>query len=64
MEHKLLSKEAASRLGGFSADQLDKAGIRVAQYMTELPPRELLLQQIKKSLELAKELNLKESKEE
>ena len=44
--------------------QLDKAGIRVAQYMTELPPRELLLQQIKKSLELAKELNLTESKEE
>ncbi len=44
--------------------QLDKAGIRVAQYMTELPPRELLLQQIRKSLELAKELNLKESKEE
>ena len=44
--------------------QLDKAGIRVAQYMTELPPREILLQQIKKSLELAKELNLKESKEE
>ena len=44
--------------------QLDKAGIRVAQYMTELPPREMLLQQIKKSLELAKELNLKESKEE
>jgi hypothetical protein len=32
--------------------------------MTELPPREILLQQIKKSLELAKELNLKESKEE
>ena len=44
--------------------KLDKAGIRVAQYMTELPPREILLQQIKKSLELAKELNLKESKEE
>ena len=44
--------------------QLDKAGIRVAQYMTELPPREILMQQIKKSLELAKELNLKESKEE
>ena len=44
--------------------QLDKAGIRVAQYMTELPPREILLQQLKKSLELAKELNLKESKEE
>lgn len=36
--------------------QLDKAGIRVAQYMTELPPRELLIEQIQKSLELAKEL--------
>ena len=36
--------------------QLDKAGIKVAQYMTELPPRELLMQQIRKSLEIAKEL--------
>ena len=35
--------------------QLDKAGIKVAQYMTELPPREVLLRQIKKSLEYAKE---------
>lgn len=44
--------------------QLDKAGIRVAQYMTELPPRELLIQQIKKSLEASKKLNLKELWEE
>lgn len=36
--------------------QLDKAGIRVAQYMTELPPKELLVEQIRKSLEQAKEL--------
>lgn len=36
--------------------QLDKAGIKVAKYMTELPPRELLMQQIRKSLEIAKEL--------
>ena len=36
--------------------QLDKAGIKVAQYMTELPPRELLVEQIRKSLEQAKEL--------
>lgn len=36
--------------------QLDKAGIKVAQYMTELPPRELLIQQIRKSLDIAKEL--------
>lgn len=36
--------------------QLDKSGIKVAQYMTELPPRELLVEQIKKSLSVAKEL--------
>lgn len=34
--------------------QLDKSGIRVAQYMTELPPRDILVQQIQKSLEVAK----------
>ncbi len=34
--------------------QLDKAGIKVAQYMTELPPRDVLVRQIRKSLELAK----------
>lgn len=34
--------------------QLDKSGIKVAQYMTELPPRDLLVQQIQKSLEIAK----------
>ena len=34
--------------------QLDKAGIRVAQYLTELPPRHVLMQQIQKSLEIAK----------
>lgn len=35
--------------------QLDKAGIKVAQYMTELPPRDVLINQIQKSLEVAKE---------
>lgn len=35
--------------------QLDKAGIKVAKYLTELPPRELLMQQIRKSLAEAKE---------
>ena len=35
--------------------QLDTAGIKVAQYMTELPPREVLIRQIQKSLEVAKE---------
>ena len=34
--------------------QLDKAGIKVAQYMTELPPREVLQHQIQKSLAVAK----------
>jgi len=34
--------------------QLDKPGIKVAQYMTELPPREVLQRQIQKSLEIAK----------
>ena len=34
--------------------QLDKSGIKVAQYMTELPPRELLQRQIQKSLAAAK----------
>ena len=34
--------------------QLDKSGIKVAQYLTELPPRDLLQQQIQKTLEIAK----------
>ena len=34
--------------------QLDKAGIKVAQYMTELPSRKVLQQQIQKSLSAAK----------
>ena len=34
--------------------QLDKAGIKVAKYLTELPPREVLQRQIQKSLEAAK----------
>ena len=34
--------------------QLDKAGIKVAKYLTELPPREVLLHQIQKSLKIAK----------
>lgn len=44
--------------------QLDKAGIKVAQYMTELPPRELLIEQIRKSLDIAKELGQKEFSKE
>lgn len=34
--------------------QLDKSGIKVAQYITELPPRDILVQQIQKSLEVVK----------
>ena len=34
--------------------QLDKSGIKVAQYLTELPPRAVLMRQIQKSLEAAK----------
>lgn len=35
--------------------QLDKTGIRVAQYLTELPSKEVLLHQLQKSIEAAKE---------
>lgn len=34
--------------------QLGQAGIKVAKYLTELPPRHVLMQQIQKSLEVAK----------
>ena len=34
--------------------QLDKVGIKVAKYITVLPPREVLQYQIQKSLEAAK----------
>jgi len=33
--------------------QLDKSGIKVAEYMTELPKRELLEQKLHKAVELA-----------
>ena len=35
--------------------QLDKSGIRVAQYLTELPSKEVFLRQLQKSLEAARE---------
>ena len=44
--------------------QLDKSGIKVAKYMTELPPRAVLMRQIKKSLEVAKELEAGKNMEE
>jgi hypothetical protein len=34
--------------------QLDKSGIKVAEYMTELPNRELLEQKLNKAVELAR----------
>lgn len=37
--------------------QLDKSGIRIAQYLTELPSKEVLLRQLQKSLAAAKELS-------
>ncbi len=33
----------------------DKSGIRVAQYLTELPSKEVLLRQLQKSIEAARE---------
>ena len=39
-----------------SADK-DKSGIRVAQYLTELPSKEVLLRQLQKSLAVAKDLH-------
>ncbi len=44
--------------------QLDKVGIKVAKYLTELPPREVLMQQIHKSLAEAKERLGGENKED
>ena len=35
----------------------DKSGIRVAQYVTELPSKEVLLRQLQKFLAVAKETN-------
>jgi hypothetical protein len=34
--------------------QLDKSGIKVAQYMTELPPRDVLMRQIQNRWRLQK----------
>lgn len=35
--------------------QLDKSNIKVAEYLTQLPPRELLLEKLHKAIELAKD---------
>jgi hypothetical protein len=34
--------------------QLEKSGIKVAQYFTELPDKKLLEEQLKKSIQIAK----------
>jgi hypothetical protein len=34
--------------------ELDKSGIRVAEYLTELPPKELLEEKLVKAIQLAK----------
>ncbi len=39
--------------------ELDKSGIRVAQYYTELPERNLLIAQLRRAIEIAKEKGLK-----
>lgn len=44
--------------------QLDKAGIKVAKYLTELPPRDVLIMQIQKSLVEARERLGNEGKED
>ena len=36
--------------------QLDKAGIKVAEYLTELPDRKLLIDKLNKELELKRQL--------
>ena len=39
--------------------ELDKSGIRVAQYYTELPERDLIIAQLRRAIEIAKEKGLK-----
>jgi len=38
--------------------QLDKSGIRVAQYLTELPSKELLYEQIRRGIEQSKDASV------
>ncbi|TVS21126.1 MAG: DUF1016 family protein, partial [Planctomycetaceae bacterium] len=35
--------------------RLEESGIRIAQYLTELPPKELLEQKLHRAIELARE---------
>ena len=54
--HRQQGTDAATEGGEEQIEllQLDKAGIKVAKYLTELPSREVLQRQIQKSLEAAK----------
>ena len=49
-----LGKFKAAHKGQIELLQLDKSGIKVAEYMTELPKRELLEQKLHKAVELAR----------
>ncbi len=40
--------------------EMDKTGIHVAQYITELPPKEILEQKLKLAISIAKENQLKQ----
>ena len=52
----LLSKLSCVSFSDSYADKY-KSGIRVAQYLTELPSKDVLLRQLQKSLAVAKETN-------
>ena len=41
--------------------EMDKTGIHVAQYLTEMPPREILEAHLRKAMAIAKENYLKKS---
>ncbi len=43
--------------------EMDKTGIHVAQYLTELPPREILEQKLKQAVQLARENQLRKQLE-
>ncbi len=44
--------------------EMDKTGIHVAQYLTELPPKDLLEQKLKQAIQLARENQLKKQIEQ
>ena len=46
---------AKKRQGHVELLELDKAGIHVAQYLTQLPPREVFEARLRKAIEVARE---------